>query len=71
MVGTRKTPSGRATATLDGSPVIEAVDDDDDDDMIDIIDQSSVGFLPFWVFPYVDFLGTAHFYAALLGHHLR
>ncbi|KFY96818.1 hypothetical protein V500_02300 [Pseudogymnoascus sp. VKM F-4518 (FW-2643)] len=40
MVGTRKTPSGRTTVTLDGSPVIEAVDDEDD--TIDITDQFSV-----------------------------
>ena len=69
MVGTRKTPSGRTTVTLDGSPVVEAVDDEDD--TIDIIDQFSVGFLPFRFFLYVDFLGTAQFYAALLGQHLR
>ena len=43
MVGTRKTPSGRTAVTLDGSPVIEAVDDEDD--TIDIADQFSVGLL--------------------------
>ncbi|KFZ23107.1 hypothetical protein V502_02414, partial [Pseudogymnoascus sp. VKM F-4520 (FW-2644)] len=40
MVGTCKTPSRRTTVTLDGSPVIEAVNDEDD--MIDITDQFSV-----------------------------
>jgi hypothetical protein len=69
MVGTRKTPSGRTTVTLDGSPVVEAVDDEDD--TIDTIDQFSVDFLPFQFFLYVDFLGTAQFCAASLGQHLR
>lgn len=46
MVGTRKTTSGRTTVTLDGSPVIEAIDDEDD--TIDSIDQISVRLLPFW-----------------------
>jgi hypothetical protein len=27
MVGTRKTPGGRTIAVLDGSPIIEAVDE--------------------------------------------
>jgi hypothetical protein len=35
MVGTRKTPSGRTTVTLDGSPVVGAVGDEDD--TVDII----------------------------------
>ncbi len=43
MVGTRKTPSARTTVTLDGSPVMEAADEEDD--TADIIDQLSVGFL--------------------------
>lgn len=69
MVGTRKTPSGRTTVTLDGSPVTEAVDDEDD--TIDITNQFSVGFY----FPssllLVDFLAPTQFYAALLGQHLH
>ncbi|KFY67929.1 hypothetical protein V496_01337 [Pseudogymnoascus sp. VKM F-4515 (FW-2607)] len=40
MVGTRKTPSGRTTVTLDSSPVIEAVDNKDD--TIDITNQFSL-----------------------------
>jgi hypothetical protein len=43
MVGTRKTPSTRTTVTLDGSPVMGAVDNEDD--TIDIADQLSVRFL--------------------------
>ena len=69
MVGTRKTPIGRTSVTLDGSPVIEAVDDEDD--TVDLIDQRSVGFLPFRFSLYVDFLDTAQFYAALLRQHLH
>ena len=46
MVGTRKTPNGRTTVTLDGSPIRGAVDSEEDD-TIDIIDQISVCFLPF------------------------
>ena len=69
MVGTRKTSSARTTVTLDGSPIIAAVDNEDD--TIDITDQFSVGFLLARLFLPVDFLGTAQFYAALLGEHLR
>jgi hypothetical protein len=43
MVGTRKTPGGRTTVTLDGSPGVEALDDEED--TIDITDQFSIGFL--------------------------
>jgi hypothetical protein len=44
MVGTRKTPGGRrTTVTLDGSPSVEALDDEED--TIDITDQFSVSFL--------------------------
>jgi hypothetical protein len=69
MVGTRTTPSGRTTATLAGSPVIEAADDEDD--TIDITDQGSVGSPLARLLLPVNFLGTAEFYAALLGQHLR
>ena len=69
MVGTRKTSSGRTTVTLDGSPVIEAVDDEDD--TIDIIDQISVSLLPFRFSLHVDFLDTAQFYTTLLRQHLH
>ena len=69
MVGTRKTPSGGTTATLSGSPIIEAVDDEDD--TIDVIDRVSVRFLLSRLFLPADFLATAQFYAALLGQHLR
>ena len=69
MVGTRKTPSGRTTVTLDGSPVIDAVDDEDD--TIDIVDQISVGLLSFRFSLYVDFLDAAQFYNALLRQHLH
>jgi hypothetical protein len=48
MVGTRKTLSAKTTATLDGSPIIEAIDDEDD--TIDIIDPFSVGLLLFRFF---------------------
>jgi hypothetical protein len=41
MVGTRKTP-GRAMVTLDGSPIIDAVDNEDD--TTDINNQFFVGF---------------------------
>jgi hypothetical protein len=69
MVGTRKTPSGRTTVTLDGSPVIEAVDDEDN--TIDITDQFSVGFYFPSFFLLVDVLAPTQFYAALLGQNLR
>ena len=69
MVGTRKTPSGRNTVTLDGSPVIEAVDDRDD--TIDIDDQLSVGLLFSLLFLIIDFLGTPQFHPTLLGQGLR
>jgi len=69
MVGTRKTPTGRSMITLDGSPVIEAVDDRDD--TIDIDDQLSVGLLFSLLFPIIDFLGTAQFHATLLRQGLR
>jgi hypothetical protein len=65
MVGTRKTPSGKTSVTLDGSPVIEAVDDEDD-----TVDQLSIGFLPFRLSLYVNFLATTQFYAALLRQYL-
>lgn len=68
MVGTRKTPSGRTSVMLGSSPIMEAVDDEDD--TIDIIDQLSVGFLPFWFSLYIDFLDTAQCYTALLRQHL-
>jgi hypothetical protein len=68
MVGTRKTTSGRTTVTLDGSPIIEAIDDKDD--TIDSIDQISVGLLPFWFCLYINFLDTAQFYTALLRQYL-
>jgi hypothetical protein len=57
MVGTRKTTSGKSTVTLDGSPVIEAVDNKDN--TIDITDQFSVRFLLSCLFLPIDFLGTA------------
>ena len=44
MVGTRKTPGGRTTVTLDGSPGLEAVGDDFEEDPADITDQFSVSF---------------------------
>jgi hypothetical protein len=68
MVGTCKTSSRRTTVILDGSPVIEAVDNKDN--TIDITDQFSVGFLLSWFFLSVHFLGPTQFYAALLRQHL-
>ena len=56
--------SGSSSGDVD-----EAVDDEDD--TIDIIDQLSVGSLPFRFSLYVDFEDTAQFYAALLGQHLH
>ena len=55
--------------TLDGSPVIAAVDDEDD--TIDITNQFSVGFYFPSFFLLVDFLAPTQFYAALLGLSLR
>lgn len=69
MVSTRKTPSERTTMKVDGSAIIEAIDDEDD--TINIMGQSSVGFLPFRLFLYIDFLDTTQFYPARLRHHLR
>jgi hypothetical protein len=44
MVGTCRTPSGRATVTLDGSPGLEVVGDEFEEDTTDITDQFSVSF---------------------------
>jgi len=69
MVGTRKTPTGNTTVTIDGTPVIEAVDDGDD--TADITDQFSVRLLLAPLFLPVDLSGNAQFYTALLGRRLR
>jgi len=53
---------------LDGSLIIEAVDDKDES--IDIVDQFSVGFLPSRLFLDIYFLGTAQFCSISLGYYL-
>jgi hypothetical protein len=68
MVGTRKTPSGKTTVTLDGSPMIEAVEYEND--TTNTTDQFSVGSLLSQLCLPVDFLDTAQFYAALLKQYL-
>ena len=45
MVGTRKTPSGRTTVTLDDSPGLEVVGDEFEQDTTEIAAQFSVSFL--------------------------
>ena len=60
MVGTRKTPGGRTTVALDGSPGLDAVDDDFEEDLTDITDQFSVSFLLRQPFLYVNCLGPRH-----------
>jgi hypothetical protein len=69
MVGTRKTPVGRTTVTLDGSPIVGPVGAEED--TIDIIPHLSVGLPPLRFLSYVDFLGTTNLYATLLGQNLH
>ena len=69
MVGTCKTLSIRTAVLLDGSPIMEAVDDEDD--TINITNQFSVGFLISQLFHLANSLGTTQFYAASLRQHLR
>lgn len=52
MVGTRKSSGGKATATIDGSSIVEYVDEDDGAG--DIIRQFSVGFLSFQFSSHID-----------------
>ena len=71
MVGTRKTPGGRTTVTLDGSPGLEEVDDELEEDTTAIADQVSVSFLLAESFLRVNYLGHTQFYTTLLGQQLR
>jgi hypothetical protein len=68
MVGTRKTPSGGTTVTLDGSPILHHFDDEDDTN--DITDQLSVGSPALLSFLLADSSDAAQFNALLLRRHL-
>ena len=67
MVGTRKTPSGRTTVTLDGSPGLEVAGDEFEEDTTDIVDWFSVSFSLDQLFLHINFLGTPQFCTTLLG----
>jgi hypothetical protein len=67
MVITRKTPSGRATVTLDDSFDLDLVSDKAKKDKTDIADRVSVSFLPGQIFLHINWLDTVRFYTTWLG----